>query len=122
MKTRIFKQTRIEVKRTFERVQGKCLEKLGLRFTNGTGYAVLDCTVKPKIGDLVHCDNTFGTIHGFIKQVRDIKDGVYIVGTAYEDDTKDFEFEASIIYGVVTYVFDAFNRNQLYERIKESEE
>ena len=122
MKTQIFTQKRIGSKRTFEHIHGKCLEKLGLRFTNGTGYAVLDCTIKPKIGDIVHCDNTFGTIHGFIKQIRDIKDGVYIVGTAYEDSTKDFEFEASIIFGVVTYVFDAFNHNQLYERAVESED
>lgn len=114
--TRIFTDKRKEAKRCFERVSGPCLEKLGLHFTNGTGYVILDTTVEPRIGDLVHCDDRFGTIHGFIKQIRDIKDGVYIVGTAYEDSSKDFAFEASVIYGVVTYVFDAINHNQLYER------
>ena len=116
MKTEIYTKGRKKERRRLELISGKCLEREGLIFTNGTGYAVIDCTVRPKVGDLVHCDNRLGTIHGFIKKIKEIKDGVYIVGNAYEDTEKDFTFEASVIYGVVTMVFDGFKRNQLYNR------
>ena len=116
MRTQIFTDARKKERRRIESIYGKCLEKEGLRFTNAHGYAVIDSTVRPKVGDIVHCDNSLGTIHGFIKKIIQIKDGVYIVGTAYEDAEKDFTFEASIIYGVVTIVFDAVNRRQLYNR------
>ena len=53
MKTQIFTERRKKERRCIERVYGDCLEKIGLRFTDGKGYAVVDSTVTPRVGDIV---------------------------------------------------------------------
>jgi hypothetical protein len=115
MKTRIYTPTADKPSRELCSIYGDCLEKAGLRIPN-RGQAIIDCSISPKVGDLVHCDNHLGTIHGFIKQVKEIKDEVIIVGTAYADESRDYTFEASVIYGVVTEVFDKVFGKQVYCR------
>lgn len=115
MTTRIYTPTdKKRGARCLEDIQGDCLENAGLVIPHG-GRAIVDCTCEVKVGDLVHCDNVFGTIHGFIKQVKEIGDTI-IVGTNYLDPNRNFSFEASVIYGVVTEVFDKFNGRQIYRR------
>lgn len=81
-------------------IYGNCLEKVGVRNVGG-GYAIIDHNAKAKVGDLVHCLRGIDNISGYIKQVKRIEGDTYIVGTAYLDESKDFEFEASEILGVV---------------------
>ena len=81
-------------------IYGNCLEKLGIRNECG-GYAIVDGNATVKIGDVVHCAKTPGQIGGYIKQVKEINGDSIIVGTAYFDESKDFQFEAGEIYGVV---------------------
>ena len=99
-------------------IQGDCLERAGLRIPRGAN-AIIDCSISPKVGDLVHCDNSFGTIHGFIKQVKEFRGDTVIVGTAYEDESRDYAFEASVIYGVVTEAFDKLFGKRVYCRLTE---
>ena len=115
MTTRIYTPQPNKPSRTLHSIYGDCLEKARLYIPN-EGQAIIDCSISPKVGDLVYCDNSFGTIHGFIKQVKEIKDDVIIVGTAYADESRDFTFEASVIYGVVTEVFDRVFGKQVYCR------
>lgn len=100
--------------RCLEYIVGDCLENAGLVIPHG-GIAIIDCSCEVRVGDLVRCDNAFGTIHGFIKQVKEIGDTI-IVETNYIDPDRNFSFEASVIYGVVTEVFDKFNGTQIYRR------
>ena len=81
-------------------IHGDCLEKLGVR-NEGGGIAIIDHNAIPKVGDLVHCAKPGANISSYIKQVKRIEGDTYIVGTAYYDESKDFEFEAGEIYGVV---------------------
>lgn len=83
-----------------QQIHGDCLEKLGVRNVGG-GYAIIDCCATPKVGDIVHCLRGCANVSSYIKQVKRIEGESYIVGTAYLDETKDFEFEASEIIGVV---------------------
>ena len=76
----------------------------------------MDCSITPRVGDLVHCDNHIGTIHGFIKQIKEIRDDFVIVGTSYMDESKDFTFEAYTIYGVVTEAFCKMFGKRVYCR------
>lgn len=115
MKTDIYKMKPNEPARRLRSIYGDCLEKAGLNIPHG-GYAIIDCSITPKIGDLVHCNNALATINGFIKQVKEIKGDTVIVGTAYMDDNKDFTFEASEIYGVVTEAFCRLWNKQVYCR------
>lgn len=95
-----------------EAIAGICLEKLGIP---SKGRAVINCTAKPVVGDLVHCNDEFCPIGGFIKQVKEI-DGEYIkVGTQYLDESKDFDFYCFEFYGVVEMVFDPLG-NIVYRR------
>lgn len=112
MKTEIYTPNKRQARR-LESICGDCLEKAGLHIPHG-GYAIIDCSISPKVGDLVHCDNRFGTIHGFIKQVKGFRGETVIVGTAYEDESKDYTFEASVIYGVVTEAFCKLWGKQVY--------
>lgn len=80
-------------------IYGDCLAKLGVR--NEGGYAIIDHNATVKVGDLVYCSKVTGQIGGYIKQVKEINGDSIIVGTAYLDETKDFQFEAAEIYGVV---------------------
>ena len=102
-------------KRRLLSIAGDCLERAGLKIPRGA-MAIIDCSISPKVGDLVHCDNRLGTIHGFIKQVKEFREGAAIVGTRYEDESRDYTFEASVIYGVVTEAFDKLSGKQVYCR------
>ncbi len=81
-------------------IYGNCLEKIGIKNIGG-GYAIIDGCAKPKVGDIVHCLKGDANVSSYIKQVKRIEGDSYIVGTAYFDESKDFEFEASEILGVV---------------------
>ena len=82
---------------------GDCLVNAG--FPPST-KAVINHTILPNVGDLVHCNNAIDTINGFIKQVKSFDDEVMLVGTNYEDPEKNFEFYATSYYGVVEMAFD----------------
>ena len=120
MKTDIYTPNARRQPRKLEHIQGDCLERVGLKIPH-TAYAIIDCSITPKVGDLVHCDNEFGTIHGFIKQVKEFKGDTVIVGTAYEDESRDYTFEASVIYGVLTEAFDKLFGKQVYCRPTEKD-
>lgn len=81
-------------------IYGNCLEKLGVK-NEGGGYAIIDHNATVKIGDIVHCSKISGQIGGYLKQVKEINGDSIIVGTAYFDESKDFQFEATEICGVV---------------------
>lgn len=115
MKTRIYTPKQNKPCRELHPIKGECLEKVGLKIPHGA-FAIIDCSISPQVGDLEHCDNAFGTIHGFIKQVKEIKGDTVIVGTSYIDESKDFTFEASVIYGVVTEAFCKLWNKQVYCR------
>ena len=115
MKTRIYKPKPNEPTRTLHPIRGDCLERAGLKIPHGAN-AIIDRSITPEVGDLVHCDNELGTIHGFIKQVKEIRGDTVIVGTAYIDESKDFTFEASSIFGVVTEAFCKLWGKQVYCR------
>ena len=83
-------------KRRLLSIAGNCLERAGLRIPRGAN-AIIDCGISPKVGDLVYCDNRLGTIHGFIKQVKEFRGDTAIVGTRYEDESRDYTFEASVL-------------------------
>ena len=91
-----------EPKRRFSlcAIYGNCLEKLGVENAGG-GYAIIDHNATVRVGDIVHCGKVTGQIGGYIKQVKEINGDSVIVGTAYFDESKDFQFEAAEIYGVV---------------------
>lgn len=115
MKTDIYTPKPNEPTRRLQYIYGDCLERAGLKIPHGAN-AIVDCSITPKVGDLVHCDNKFGTIHGFIKQVKEFKGDTVIVGTSYIDESRDFTFEASAIYGVVTEAFCKLWGKQVYCR------
>ena len=115
MKTYIYTPKEDKPHRELRSIVGDCLEGAGLEIPHG-GYAVIDCSISPKVGDLVHCNDAIITINGFIKQVKEIKNDTVIVGTAYMDESKDYTFEASEIYGVVTEVFCKVWKKQVYCR------
>jgi hypothetical protein len=115
LKTRIYTKEDSKIFRKMRTIYGDCLEKVGLKIPH-EGYAIIDCSITPKVGDIVHCNNSLGTVNGFIKQVKEFKGDTVIVGTAYIDESKDFTFEASEIYGVVTEVFCKLWKKQVYCR------
>ena len=120
MKTRIWTPSNKGYSRCLKSISGDCLEEAGLRIPHG-GRAIIDCSIEPRIGDLVWCDNEFGTVHGFIKQVKEFDGETVIVGTAYKDKSKDYTFRASEIYGVVTEAFCRFKESQVYCRKTEKD-
>ena len=115
MKTDIYTPERRKFARKAEHIHGECLEKAGLRIPHGA-IAIVDCSITPRVGDLVHCDNWLGTCHGFIKQIKEFGDDYVIVGTSYLDESKDFTFEAYTIYGVITEAFDKLSGKRVYCR------
>ena len=84
-------------------IHGICLEEVGVP---SEGRAVINRTIKPKVGDLVWCNNAFCTINGFIKQVKSFDGEEMVVQTRYKDHSKNFEFYVFEFYGVVEMVFD----------------
>lgn len=115
MKTRIYKPEPNKPTRRLHSIRGDCLERVGLKIPHGAN-AIIDRSITPEVGDLVHCDNELGTICGFIKQVKEIRGDTVIVGTAYIDESKDFTFEACSIFGVVTEAFCKLWGKQVYCR------
>ncbi len=83
-----------------ERICGNCLEKLGIKNWGG-GFAIIDKNANVNVGDVVHCLAHGQNVGGYLKQVKRIEGDSIIVGTAYYDKTKDYEFEAGEILGVV---------------------
>lgn len=86
-----------------ELIGGDCLEEIGIP---NKGRAVINRTIKPRVGDLVHCNTEFCTINGYIKQVKSFDGEQMIVGTRYRDHSRNFEFYVFEFYGVVEMVFD----------------
>lgn len=113
--TRIFKPEKGKPSRKLAGIYGDCLEGVGLIMPN-RGKAIIDCSITPRVGDLVHCDKNIDTICGYIKQVKEINGDTIIVGTKYLDESRDYTFKAGFIYGVVTEVFDAATGRQIYKR------
>lgn len=97
---------------TLRSISGKCLEAVGI--PNG-GKAVINHTILPEVGDLVHCNDALCTLNGYIKQVKSFDGEMMIVGTKYLDASKDFEFFCFEYYGVVEMVFDMLG-NIVYRR------
>jgi hypothetical protein len=93
-----------------ESIYGDCLERIGVK-NRGGGFAVIDRCGKPKVGDLVHCTKCPGTLNSYIKQVKEINGDSIIVGTAYLDESRDFQFEAAEIRGVVIETYGRFPNN-----------
>lgn len=92
---------------------GDCLEGAGIP---NRGRAVINRAIKPEIGDIVWCDNQFGTVNGYIKQVKFFDGEKMVVGTNYTDKSKDYEFYCHAFYGVVEMVFDVLG-NLCYRRV-----
>lgn len=82
-----------------------CLEEVGVP---SRGQAVINRTIKPKVGDLVWCNNELCTIGGFLKQVKSFDGEEMMVQTRYIDHSKNYSFYCFEFYGVVEMVFDTF--------------
>lgn len=82
---------------------GDCLEAIGVP---DRGRMLVNRTIKPKVGDVVWCNNAYCNINGFVKQVKAFDGDTMIVQTRYKDASKDFEFYVCEFYGVVEMVFD----------------
>lgn len=95
-------------------IAGICLEEVGIP---DRGRAVINCTIKPKVGDLVHCNTKFCTINGYIKQVKQFDGEQMLVGTRYKDPSKNFDFYCFEFYGVVEMVFDVAG-DIVYRRVE----
>jgi hypothetical protein len=95
---------------------GDCLERVGIRNRCGGGYAIIDHNARVRVGDIVHCSKIVGQINGMLKQVKEIDGDSVIVGSAYLDESKDFQFEAAEIYGVVIETYDKLWGDREYVR------
>ena len=93
---------------------GDCLEKVGVP---SSGKMLVNRTIKPKVGDLVWCNNANCSVNGFVKQVKEYDGDTMIVQTQYVDQSKDFEFYVCEFYGVVEMVFDVAG-DLRYRRVK----
>lgn len=91
-------------------IHGDCLKRIGI-INNPSGYAIIDRWLMPKVGDVVHVLKHHQNIDGYIKQVKRIEGDSIIVGTAYMDVSKDYEFEAGELLGVVIETYGAFPNN-----------
>lgn len=99
-----------------EKICGDCLERAGVRNRGGGGFAIIDRNATPKVGDIVHCLKHFQNVGGYLKQVKRIEGDSIIVGTAYADTSKDYEFEAGEILGVVIETFGRYPNFREYVR------
>lgn len=86
-----------------KQTQGICLEEVGIP---SKGQAVINRTIKPKVGDIVWCNNELCCIGGFLKQVKSFDGEEMVVTTRYKDHSKDFSFYVFEFYGVVEMVFN----------------
>ena len=99
-----------------EKIYGDCLERAGVRNRGGGGFAIIDRNATPKVGDIVHCLKHFQNVGGYLKQVKRIEGDSIIVGTAYTDTSKDYEFEAGEILGVVIETYGRYPGFREYVR------
>ena len=97
---------------TLRSISGICLEEVGVP---SRGQAVINRTIKPKVGDLVHCNNEFCSLGVFIKQVQSFDGEQMVVGTRYKDHSKNYSFYCFEFYGVVEMIFDNMG-NLCYRR------
>lgn len=95
-------------------IYGECLEGAGLILPR-RALVVVDATIRPEIGDFVICRNAPDALNAYCKQVKSLGETV-VVGTCYLDETRDYTFEAAVIDGVVTMVFDAVFQTLIWER------
>jgi hypothetical protein len=93
-------------------ISGICLEEVGIP---NKGRAVINKTIKPNVGDLVHCNTEFCSLNGYIKQVKAFDGEQMLVGTRYLDHSKNYDFYCFEFYGVVEMVFDMMG-NIVYRR------
>lgn len=84
-------------------ISGICLEEVGVP---ARGQAVINRTIKPKVGDLVWCNKDICTIGGYLKQVVSFENEEMVVTTRYKDHSKNFTFNVFEFYGVVEMIFD----------------
>lgn len=98
-------------------IHGDCLQRIGVN-NQGGGYAIIDHNATVRVGDLVHCSEITGQIVGYIKQVKEINGDSVIVGTAYLDPTRDFQFECAEIFGVVVETYGKVWNHREYIRPK----
>lgn len=110
MSTHFSRRCEREKRFMIKEIHGECLRRIGVNNYNG-GYAIIDTWATPKVDDLVFCFKKHENIGGRIKQVKRIEGDTYIVGTAYLDSTRDFEFEAGEIMGVVIETYGKFPNN-----------
>lgn len=106
--------TKKELEKVLVSIYGECLEGLGLCIPR-RALAVVDATIRPNVGDLVACRKYPDALSCYCKQVKSLGETV-VVGTCYSDKTKDFTFEAAVIDGVVTMVFDGLFHTLIRER------
>lgn len=92
-------------------IYGDCL--MGIGIPDG-GIAIIDRDLKPNVFDVVWCMNPMATINGYLKQIVQTGDKA-IVHTCYTDKSKDYQFYAPEILGVVLKVMD-YDRNVVWER------
>ena len=92
-------------------IYGDCLEGIGV--PNG-GYAIVDRDAKPRIFDVVWCNNDLCTVNGYLKQI--VQTGPHpIVRTRYLDRSKDYLFSMKECYGVVLQIMNE-DREVVWER------
>lgn len=92
-------------------IYGDCL--MGIGIPDG-GIAIIDRDLKPNVFDVVWCMNPMASINGYLKQIVQTGDKA-IVHTCYIDKSKDYQFYAPEILGVVLKVMD-YDRNVVWER------
>lgn len=103
-------------KKSLRHIHGECLERVGLHMPHGGMAVICSGETAIKVGDLVHCARIAGAIPGQIKQVQKIEGDTITVGTAYEDPSRDFSFEAEEIYGVLLEVYCKASGKLIWKR------
>lgn len=96
-------------------IKGECLQAVGIN-KDGDGFAVVDTAADFKIGDVVVCSKYAGMVSGYIKQVKEINGYDVVVGTAYLDPSRDFNFVAAEIRGVVVETYGKLSQYREYKR------
>lgn len=92
-------------------ITGDCLEAIGI--PDG-GYAVVDRDEKPRIFDVVWCNNELCSVRGYLKQIVQTGPNA-IVRTRYLDKSRNYLFSVKELYGVVLQVMDE-DRNVVWKR------
>lgn len=93
------------------RIRGDCLAAIGIP---SEGIAIIDRDESPRVFDVVWCNNTICAIGGYLKEIVQTGEKA-IVHTRYEDPSRDYQFYAQEIYGVVLRVLNN-DRHVVWER------